>query len=97
MNILEKDTSKRGRDLIRTHREPQFELFYFSGFFVFTLNSRHACFAFLWLCYVMLSTETTTGFKLLEYFDLQRYPAQMCTVCFTLTICFKDRLVEGAY
>ena len=47
--------------------------------------------ALLFFGYVMLSTETTTGFKLLEYFDLQRYPAQMCTVC------FKDRLVEGAY
>ena len=32
VNILEKDTSKRGRDLIRTHRGPQFELFYFSVF-----------------------------------------------------------------
>ena len=55
------------------------------------------CFSLVMLCYVMLSTETTTGFKLLEYFDLQRYPAQMCTLCFTLTDCFKDRLVEGAY
>lgn len=53
--------------------------------------------ALLFFGYVMLSTETTTGFKLLEYFDLQRYPAQMCTVCFTLTVSFKDRLVEGAY
>ena len=52
------------------------------------------CFSLVMLCYVMLSTETTTGFKLLEYFDLQRYPAQMSTVCFTLTDCFKDRLIR---